>query len=366
MKVCHFSSVHPRFDTRIFVKECKSLSSAGHNVVLVIADGKGDFDKDGISICDVGSPKGRLSRFTKTAWKVYRKALSVDADVYHFHDPELMPFAYLLKKHGKCVIYDVHEDLPRQMLTKPYLNQQVRKVLSFLIEKTENFFAKKYDAIVTVTAHISNRFSKLNPEVCILFNYPFVNEIPDLQPWGERKNEICYVGSISKVRGVEELVGALKEIDVRLNLAGKFNSQELEVKVQSKLGWKKVNFLGFLSREEIVDVLNTSKVGMVNLHPTINYVDALPVKLFEYMLAGIPVIASNIPLWKEIVDKEKCGVVVNPFDEEEITNKISELIANDSLSEQMGKNGREAVLKKYNWELEEKKLLNLYDKLVQS
>lgn len=363
MKVCHLTSVHPRKDTRIFVKECSSLANAGFETFLIVADGLGDEESNGVHILDVGETKGgRFSRFTKTTKEVYKKAVELDADLYHFHDPELMFYAYKLKRLGKKVIYDAHEDLPRQLMSKPYLGKVSKWFLSIVLEKLEHYFASKYDAVVTVTKHIANRFSNYNDKVCILFNYPFLDEIESVN-WDEKKNEVCYVGSISKVRGICELVAALKPADVRLNLGGKFNSKELEAEVEKMAEWSKVNYLGFLSRKEVVKVLSKSKVGMVTLHPTINYVDALPVKLFEYMLAGIPVITSDVLLWKELVDKEKCGMAVNPYDVSEISQAIQHYLDDDVLAKKHGENGRKAVIEKYNWTIEEKKLLNLYSKI---
>jgi glycosyltransferase involved in cell wall biosynthesis len=367
MQVCHITSVHPRYDTRVFVKECCSLAKAGYDTTLVVADGQGDEKVDGVKIVDAGMRHAnRLKRFMLTSWKVYKVALEQNAQLYHFHDSELMFVSYLLKKKGKKVVYDVHEDLPRQILGKSYMKPWLRKLLSALMEKVEDSMSKKYDAIVTVTEHISKRFSTLNKEVVILFNYPFVSEVEELPPWSERKQAYCYVGSISKVRGVEELVQAAGYTDATLMLGGKFVSKELAQKVQAIPAWGKVDFLGFLSRKEVVKLLSASKVGMVNLHPIINYVDALPVKMFEYMLAGIPVVTSDVPLWKAIVDEEECGVAVDPFDVEKMAAAIDDLLADDKKAEQMGLNGRKAVLCKYNWTQEEKKLFNLYDKLLKS
>lgn len=366
MTVCHLTSVHPRKDPRIFLKECCSLSNAGFNTFLVVADGLGDEIDHGVKIIDAGRTSvRRFYRFLFAAKKVYEKALEIDADVYHFHDPELMFFAFLLKKKGKKIIYDAHEDLPRQIMTKPYLSRFSRPFISFVAEKFENYFASKYDAVVTVTKHIEKRFLNYTDSVYVIFNYPRLDEITSAS-WDEKKDEICYIGSISKVRGVTELVQSISNLDVKLNLAGKFNSRALEIEVRENKGWDQVKYFGFISRPKVQDLLNRSKIGVIILHPTTSYINALPVKLFEYMLAGIPVIVSNVLLCKEIVEKQECGISVNPFDTIEINKAIQYYINDNTLAKKHGDNGRKAVLAKYSWKIEEKKLLKLYSKLTKN
>lgn len=361
MKVCHLTSAHPRYDTRIFIKECKSLANNGFAVSLIVADGLGDEHKDGVNFFDVGkNNSGRLSRFTKTTRNVYRKAIGIDADVYHFHDPELMFFAYLLKLKGKKVIYDVHEDLPRQLLSKPYLSNMSKKLLSFFIEKIENFFASRFTAIITATSFIKDRFIKINCETIDVNNFPLLSEFEDFSDKA-KQNEICYVGGLSEVRGIFEIIESLNHLNsIRLNLAGLFNDSSFEKKAKAQPSWSKVNELGFLDRNGIKEVYSKSKIGLVTLHPIINYVDALPVKMFEYMASGLAVIASDIPLWKEIIEESKCGICVNPLNSKDIANAVDEMIQNPEALKEMGANGRNAVVQKFNWSNEEEKLLILY------
>jgi len=362
-KICHLTSVHPRYDTRIFVKECQSLQKAGFDVTLIVADGKGNEIKNNIKIYDIGKEQSRYKRMLNTPKKTFQKAIKIDADIYHFHDPELIKTGIKLLKLGKKVIYDVHEDVPRQILSKPYLNSFIKPTISKNFERFENRNAKKFSHIITATDFITSRFLKINKNSSSIKNYPKIDELKLNIPWKDKKNSACYIGSISKVRGISEIVEAMKYSDYKLNIAGLFNDENLENEVKNLPSWNKIIEHGFANRQQIKQILKESKVGLVTLYPTINYKEALPVKMFEYMLAGIPVILSDIDLWKQIVNDANCGICVNPYKPKKIAEAINKIIENDVLAEKMGKNGQKAVLEKYNWKNEETKLIYIYNNI---
>lgn len=361
MKICHLTSVHTRFDTRIFLKECTSLVKNDFDVHLVVADNKGDELKIGINIHDVGAPKGRINRIINTTKKVYKKAIELDADVYHFHDPEMMMYAYLLKRKGKKVIYDIHEDLPRQLLSKPYLNGFSKYVLSFLIEGTEDFCASRFDHLITATPFIRDRFLKINSNTIDINNYPILDELYE-EGIVKKEDQVCFIGSISEIRGIEALVRACEHIDGKLVLAGSFKNALFEQKIKSLEGWKNVDFRGFVNREEAKQIMAESKAGIVTFLPMPNHVNAQPNKMFEYMSASLPVICSNFPLWYSIVEKNNCGKCVDPTSVAELSSCINQFLKDDSLS-QLGKNARKKVIESYSWGAEEKKINNIYNNL---
>jgi glycosyltransferase involved in cell wall biosynthesis len=342
------------------------LASASYDVSLVVADGLPDEIKDGVKIYGISQEENRLFRMLKSPRVIYKKALLLDADIYHLHDPELIPSGVKLKKHGKKVIFDSHEDVPLQILSKPYLNKFLLKIISKAYSFYEKRTLKKFDRIITATPFIRNKISNWHPFVTDINNFPLIEEFASIE---NRKRTdfsfVCYIGGITEIRGIRQMIKALEycKSNVRLKLAGAFSPFSLREEVIQYEGWEKVDELGFLSRESIKEVFSYSTVGLVTVLPIINYIDGLPVKMFEYMSSGLAVIASNFPLFKEIIEGIQCGICVDPNNPKEIAMAIDYFVANQDEAYQMGQNGRKAVMEKYNWNIEEKKLLELYKDL---
>lgn len=367
LRVAHLTSAHPRHDTRIFLKECVSLAIHGYEVFLIVADGSGDEYASGVQIVDVGTSLGRVDRIRKAPGRVLAKAVAVDASIYHLHDPELLPIGMKLKKLGKTVIFDAHEDVPKQLLSKPYLNRPLRWCLSQVVGTYERWACGKLDAVVAATPFIRDKFLAMGVKSVDVNNYPLPGELSSGQPdWSLKQNTVCYVGGIGRIRGILELVEAMAQVKsgATLQLAGSFFEADVEVRARATTGWKRVEELGWQNRTGVRDVLQRSMAGLVTLHPVINYVDALPVKMFEYMAAGLPVISSNFSLWKEIIEGNSCGVCVDPLDPSAIARAIDYLVQHPQEGMRMGRRGQQAVASKYNWKIEEGKLLQLYAEIA--
>jgi glycosyltransferase involved in cell wall biosynthesis len=361
-KIIHLTSAHPRYDIRIFLKMCQSLANADYNVNLVVADGNGFEVKNNVKIYDVGKPLKRLERMFKSSMMVYKRALQLNGDIYHLHDPELLPYAYLLKLKGKKVIFDSHEDTPRQILSKPYLNKNLLIIISFIYELLEKFICSRLNCVVTATPYIRGIFSKYNPNSIDINNYPILGELESSDEI-TKKNQVCYVGGIKPIRGIYKLVETMNYVknDVKLCLAGDF-VDGVNLEKLSKFGnLEKIEFKGFLNRTQVQKLLNESLAGIVTFLPASNHINAQPNKMFEYMSVSLPVIASDFPLWKEIIEYNKCGICVNPQDPKKIAESIDYLFEHQNEAIEMGRNGKNAVYEKYNWNTEVKKLLNLYE-----
>jgi glycosyltransferase involved in cell wall biosynthesis len=302
----------------------------------------------------------------KTTGRIFRKALALDSDIYHLHDPELIPVGLKLKRRGKTVIFDSHEDLPAQILTKPYLGPVALRLLSQAAVIYERRACRQFDGIIGATAHIRDKFSAINPRTIDVNNFPIIGELESAIPWSAKGAEVCYVGNISAVRGIRALVRAnsFTQSKARLNLVGSFAEPAIEREVKTCQGWECVDQFGVLDRAGVRDVLSRSMAGLVTLLPIPSYLDSLPVKMFEYMAAGIPVIGSNFPLWRSIIEKGNCGICVDPCDPRAIADAIDRLVTNPELAKRMGDNGRRLVIEKYNWGTEAMKLLSFYSSIA--
>lgn len=352
------------FDIRVFYLECQTLARSGYDVALVIRHAR-DEVIDGVRVCALPSPANRLSRMIVLSVQALARALREDAALYHFHDPELLPVGLALRCLGKTVIYDVHEDVPRDVLEKEWIPRRLRRAAARAIEIVENCLARRMSRLIVVTPHILNRFLEIGCAAVDVRNYPMMAELhcPDVA-WADKERAVCYVGAISGFRGLFEMVEAIDRTDGRLLLAGTFSPSADRALAVARPGWKRVEELGQLSRAQVRRTLQRSVAGLAVTHPNPNLVNALLVKIFEYMAAGIPVIASSFPLWKEIIEGHHCGVCVDPLNPRDIADAIQWIFDHPAEAEQMGVNGRKAVEAGYNWERESAKLLSTYTELI--
>ena len=366
-KICHITSVHQRFDTRIFLKQCTSLSK-NYEVHFVVADGKGDEQIQEIFIHDVGKPENRIKRMFNTTKLIQEKAISLSPEIVHIHDPELLLTTKAFQKQKIKVIFDAHEDFPKQLTSKPYLSSFVSQPLSVIMEIYEKFKFKKLDFLIAATPKIKEKLIKINPNTEVVNNYPILKELhTDDVNWDAKKNNICYIGGITKIRGILEVVEALNYCEREkpfLDLVGEFSEAETKKNAKSLDGYKYIIEHGFLNRQEVKSILSKARAGIVTFLPVPNHIEAQPNKMFEYMSASVPVIGSNFPLWREIIEGNKCGICVNPEDPKAIANAINYIFNNPTEAKRMGENGRKAIEQKYNWEIEEQKLIQLYNSIL--
>jgi glycosyltransferase involved in cell wall biosynthesis len=365
-RVAHLTSAHSSDDSRIWVRECRTLAWAGLDVTI-LAPGQSNTKIEGVDVRSVPSVGGRLRRMTITVGQVFIGAVRSGATVCHIHDPELIPVALVLKLLGRKVVYDVHEDLPATILDRTWIWIYLRRVVARLaagLEFTSRFYV---DAFVAATPHIARRFPC--GKTRIVQNFPLRNELAAFsdRTYSDRSPKIAYVGGMTSIRGIHELVQAIDLVDcsaVRLILVGKFEESALEYCCRNESGWRRVEYLGWRARPEVAKILGSVRAGLVTYHAAANHTAAQPTKLFEYMAAGIPVIASDFPLWRRIIERANCGLLVDPQDPRAIAEAIQWILDHSVEAEHMGRRGRAAIVREYSWEHESLQLLALYEELL--
>lgn len=370
-KVVHVTTVHHPFDTRIFYRECEVLAEAGYDVVL-IAPWHESLMRNHIRIRAIRMQDSRLARLILGSWHAYWAARDEDAALYHLHDPELIGLGLLLRLQGYPVIYDVHEDLPNQILGKYWISSWCKPTLQRISTFAETFAGWLMSYIVAATPTIAARFPFHKTKT--IFNFPISDElvvVDSPKVYSERSYEVSYIGGISPQRGVYEMITAVKvlaekDIAIKLNLVGPCHPEQLQSQLAQLTTELSVILWGRQDRPFVSEILSRSRIGLVTLHPTQSYLDSFPIKLFEYMSAGLPVIASDFPIWRDIIEQAQCGLLVNPLDPNEIAQAIYWLLTHSDEAEAMGKRGREATLNRYNWESEGQKLINLYQEILGS
>ena len=364
------TSAHSCSDDRIFHKECKSLADFGYDVTLIGLNNTDEIN-NGVRIAAMTKPRNRAERFLLISAKILMKAIKQNARVYHFHDPDLIPIGLLLKIYGKKVIYDVHELVYFQISDKNWLRFTTIKILTQRIYYFfEKLAVKAFDQVILAEDGYLSYFRqhhKSSTNLLTLRNFAYLALIDASVPLDVSKKTkpvIIYVGGLSEIRGIKS---AIKAVDIlkgsaELWLLGKWSNDEFMTECMSQKGWKHCRYWGFVPLNEVYSYMKNADVGISVLYPLENYLTSLPIKAFEYMACGLPMVLSNFPYWKEIFGE--CAVFTEPRDPQDIADKISYLLNHREASGHFGKRGRELVEKEYNWETESTKLLGLYQQLL--
>ena len=373
MRIAHVSIIHIPLDIRIFMKECRTLARAGHDVHLLVPEAPAEV-VDGVRLHRLPWPAGgkRFRRTLRLLPEVYRRARAVQADVYHFHDPHLIPVGLALKRVGAAVVYDAHEDSPKQAVSvhsrwplKGHARRETWRVLEWRA-------GQRFDAFVAASPTIACRFPPAR--TVLVRNFALLEEFPALSfdgaavPHREREARVVYAGGMATVRSIHEMVDMIglmpSDFQAQLVLLGEIRRPELEAELRAKPSWAKVDYLGFRPRGEMIDELAKARIGLVLHQPLPNHFEAMPNKLWEYMAAGLPIVASDFPLWRDLFARIGCGLLVDPVDPRSIAGAVEYLLRHPDEAEAMGRRGRGAVEREFNWGSEGERLLELYDHLA--
>lgn len=373
MKICILTTGHQALDNRIFYKEALSLKKRYDDITLIVPDQRDEYLEQGIRIIGVKKAESLYGRF-KLGDTVVDKAIELKADVYHFHDFELIFKVMRIKKAlPECkLIYDVHEHYPDMMNMSRKIPKVLRPIATFLVDKSEIWFAKKFDQIITADDAVKERFNKYNSRVDVIYNFSEFE--PQEGKITEKEYDVIYQGGITLERGVYNVVQAIKLLKdkfpkIKMVFVGPFDDAQGKEIVNNYIEENGLDanilFVGRVPHIEVEDYIRKSRVGVVTLLPLPKYYKNIPIKQFEYMSCGIPIVGSDLPPIKRFLTSYNSGIVVNPTIPEEISKALNILLSDSRLCKEMGDNGIRAVKEEYNWGKMEEKLLKIYSRLEQ-
>jgi glycosyltransferase involved in cell wall biosynthesis len=367
-RVVHITTVHNPADVRIFQKQATTLAEHGYQVTLIACADQSSAS-GAVSLRALARPRGRIARMTLTAAQAFRAAWNEKADLYHFHDPELVFVGLLLKLLGKTVVYDVHEDAAKDVYDKPYLPAWSKPIVHDIVAFVERAAVRSFDAIVAATSSIAANFP--GERTVLIRNVPKLSElnVQDGVPFAERSRTVAYVGGLAPFNGPDQMIRAMGELPddagIRLVLGGRPPSEADDARFRSTPGHEHVDFVGWVDRKRLRAIFADARAGLVVYQPTPNIMAAEPNKFFEMLSAGLPLIVSDLPHWRRFILEHDCGLVVAPDDPRAIAHAIRTLVDDPARAEAMGRRGRALVEREYNWEAESAKLLDLYEWLLE-
>jgi glycosyltransferase involved in cell wall biosynthesis len=362
--IVHLSTVHSPHDTRIFHKECRSLAKAGFRVFLVIPADE-DSVRDGVVIRALPEAKGgRIGRMVGTVGRALMEAVRLEGDAYHFHDPELIPAALLLRLRGKPVVYDIHEDYVTDIEAKTYLPGWFRKVLAPAFGRFEGAAALAFHPVLA-ERYYEDRF----PDGLQVCNYPVIEGL-DAAPEDTAPAEgihLLYTGNVDQDRGALLMANLMTmSDDIHLTCVGRCWSgiaDQMRTIAGDHVGrMELVGVDGHVPFPTIVEytVRGGWTAGMALFPYHDHYLRKELTKFFEYMAAGLPVVCSDFPTWRRLVEEHGVGICVNPDDPEKALEAVQFLRDHPDERAAMVARGRELARSRFNWDNDADKLVRLY------
>lgn len=370
LKVCHVISGYFRNDPRVFQRQCKSLKEAGFSVSILTNDDQPDEILEDIPIYSSNNFWSSRLRVLLSAKKQFlKRAIEIDADIYQMHSPELLSLGLALKKAGKIVVYDAHEDLPKHIIEKDWIPRVIRKPLSFVVEKYMNSMLRSYHAIISPHSHVVDSLKEINPNTTLITNFAKVlpSKEKTLNEYLQRSKVICYSGTVYLHSNQLTVFDALKEFsDVRYNIAGYCSPDYLEI-LSKHDSYNKLNYIGRINWADLYGFYNKARIGVVVIDYKMNWGGKRGTyavnKIFEYMEAALPIICSDYDLWQQIIEEFNCGICVEPRNVKQMKDAIAFLLNNPEEAYKMGQNGRKAVHQKYNWSTQHEVYVKLFTSL---
>jgi glycosyltransferase involved in cell wall biosynthesis len=369
-RACFVSVVRPARDVRTFHREARSLAAAGWQVTVIGRDDGPRETVDGVEI--VPLPRGSGARRVLTQLRALRLALATRADVFQVTDVELLPAALLLKRAGRSVVYDCIEDYPAYMELKGWIPPRLRRAARLSVAAVERIVAPRLDAVFTADAGTAARLERWGARVRVLHNFPRRDEFAPSPPDAERAHDVVYHGSLPPyhLSAMAEIAGRLarRVPEARWTIVGEPDTTAARAEFASALARlgvaDRVRLHARVPFPEVAAILRAARTGVVPLPDVPKFRVNVPMKLFEYLAAGVAAVASDLPPTRALLDGSDAALLVPPGDHEAFAEALGTLLRDREGAARQARRGREAVDERFHWEREERTLLRVYSGLL--
>ncbi len=367
-RVCHLTSLHVARDTRIFYKSCRSLARF-YEVTLIAVHDREEL-VDGVRIIPFRRLKNRYWEMLTASLRMFPKALRVNADLYQFHDPELIPCGLWLRLLGKKVVFDVHEHFAADIFDKPWIRNKgmLARIYGFFEQRA----ARRMELVLAERSYAPH-YAAMGARYTVVLNYPdltFFKPYRNVEPRPEQN--LFYIGILLETRGLLQIAEALWMLKQQgrifhFHCVGALYSG-LAQKIESLPFYEEIKKqLFFHGRLDLPDGYRLSMsmgIGLCIIKRMKNSEWSYPTKMFEYMSVGLPVITSDFELYRSVVERNECGLCVPPDDPKQLAEAILTLADNPDLRLKMARNGVQATEAFYSWKSQEDKLIALYQRIL--
>ena len=374
MKICHMTTVHPALDARIFYRMCRGLAARKVEVVLIAPQ---SFTAEPyLRPSPSNGDLGRAARLRRMGVAL-KAALAEAADVYHFHDPELIPLALALKtlRTNRAVVYDVHEDYPSMMRDKYWLPRWVRPAAALSARLANKTAGRLLDGIVAADPGVADDFSKTaSQKTLVHYNFPALGLFPALDRGpAQPAADLVYLGGLSQRAGIFVLMDALQilarsGIQPTVRLAGYTDGEKGMAVIQGALRERglqqQVELHGRLSHTEVPAWLASGRIGLVLLQAVPKFMKNIPSKMFEYWACGLPVLASDLPPARQFLVEGQTGYLFPPASAPRLAERIADLLSRPEHARALGRAGRRRVEERWNNESQIDELIGFYRGLL--
>ncbi len=372
MHICHITSMHEWNDDRIYERACRMLVRLGHQVTL-IATADEDRDENGVQLLSIRQRSGWKRRVFSSR-EAYQRALALDADIFHFHDPDLMPWMNRLAAKGRKVVMDVHENYEARFYMWG-LPGFLARLGAWIFRKYELDSVKSYAGLVPVSGSVKRLFDGKERDCAIVQNVPAPENLEDMDLSFEKEEAIVVYtsGTHSNARNCMETVEAMPEVlrvfpNTIFRFVGRYEPADFKQELERRAIELKVNdnleLLDMLPWKENFKRTAQAQIGCVFYEDNPNNRVTIPNRLFEYMYCKLAVIGHDFTELRSIITESNCGVLVDSSNSKNIASKLIELIENPILLNDYGLNGHLSISRKYNFKSQCNNMVQLYERIL--